>query len=325
MSTFDAEQLRKVIRETSSSNQLARRKQHRAILMAIIGIVTVAGVAIFIWVFIRKNSSSDVTGLAMVKTQSDAELPADSKDSVGQDQIGSDETTQHNTDPGHEASELAPIELKTSKLQGLEPKDPELMVPESEVPASTTLELKVLESEVPEKKPLWLKVLESKAPESTVPEQSSLELKVPEPKATELRAPAMTTPASQPADIPVTLGASEPRKQVPPKVKAPLRPAVRKTLPTPTSDAAFVPTFHILLSSLPSEEAAISERNRLSGLIPEPLVKLSISIEKVDLGERGTTYRLTTSDMPTREVADDYCAGVNQKDGDCLVIEHPAP
>jgi hypothetical protein len=128
-------------------------------------------------------------------------------------------------------------------------------------------------------------------------------------------------PSSPPSAV---AAVSETRKQAPAQSRPSLQPDLRRTSPESPLGKESATKYQIIFSSLPTEEAARVERDRLATLSSKPHGDPSVLIEKVDLGEGQVAYRVLASEVPTRETADDFCASVNRSGGDCLVIERQA-
>ncbi len=104
--------------------------------------------------------------------------------------------------------------------------------------------------------------------------------------------------------------------------KAP-EPKVVVSKPAPTKPMETVtPTgkYKIQLASVRSEAAAEGEWKRLSKKQPELLGKLTMSIMKADLGDKGLFYRLRGGPLPDEATAKKLCADLTAKKIGCLVV-----
>jgi len=113
--------------------------------------------------------------------------------------------------------------------------------------------------------------------------------------------------APQQAAVP---GADEPRKDVPvpPSPPAPMSPASPGTV-------------LVQLAAAKSEESALAEWNRVKSKHGELLAKLSPTVVRADLGERGVFYRLRAGTLPDRTAAEALCAALTAQGEACLVVK----
>jgi hypothetical protein len=73
------------------------------------------------------------------------------------------------------------------------------------------------------------------------------------------------------------------------------------------------------LASLRSLEGATRELNRLNRLYPE-LDQASLSVSRVDLGDRGIFYRILTAPFPDRSAAGELCHRLGANNAGCVLI-----
>ena len=86
--------------------------------------------------------------------------------------------------------------------------------------------------------------------------------------------------------------------------------------PRPAEAAGFM----VQLASLKSLQAANNEWARLQSSYRDLLGDLDLTIETVELGARGTFYRVQTGPFPNRATAQDMCWQIRTQKLDCLVV-----
>ena len=95
------------------------------------------------------------------------------------------------------------------------------------------------------------------------------------------------------------------------KAKFPPRPKRKPQIAAkPGDDIAMV----LHLSSLRSEQAAKRQWQDLQKTFPEPLGSLDAEIQRTELGDKGTFYRVLAGPLPSRSAAEQACAVVKSKD-----------
>lgn len=107
---------------------------------------------------------------------------------------------------------------------------------------------------------------------------------------------------------------------VPPAPQPAPQPAVKEeikpTPPMPSSSSGYM----VQLSALKTEDAAISEWNRIAKQHADVLGALAMNIQRADLGDKGIYWRLRAAYLPDRKSAEDVCAKLAQRKVGCLII-----
>lgn len=102
------------------------------------------------------------------------------------------------------------------------------------------------------------------------------------------------------------------------------KPASPTASSAPEQTAA-VPTggggFQVQLAAAKSEEAAMAEWTRIKNRHPDLLGKLTPSVMRADLGERGIFYRLRAGGLPDRAASDALCTAIKAQGDACLVVQ----
>lgn len=200
------------------------------------------------------------------------------------------EATAAKTAPTPPPAKPAPAAAATAKPAAVEPKPAETTAAaKPAMPAKPTASEPV---EVAAAKPA---TQGASAPAATVTEASNVKpAKTPE-TSTQVASAKAPEPASEPATA--TLKASG-----------------------PASAEAVQSGARIQIASLPSEEAAWQEWERLSGQFSTQLSGLTAIVRPADLGEQGTFYRIQTGPFDSVAAAEQRCATMKEAGLGCLVI-----
>ena len=86
------------------------------------------------------------------------------------------------------------------------------------------------------------------------------------------------------------------------------------------STAQPAPAYFVQLASLNSSTAAEQAWDALKEAHPALLDGLRLSLQSVDLGDRGVFYRVQTGPLPNRATAKDLCWQIKAAKQDCVVI-----
>jgi cell division septation protein DedD len=108
-----------------------------------------------------------------------------------------------------------------------------------------------------------------------------------------------------------------------PKSEPQPKPAAPSTAGEPKTQTAAVPAggaFVVQLASLKDRVRVDSEWARLQKAHPGLLGKRQLAVQTVDLGSRGTFYRMQAGFFADRAAADRVCAGLKAKKQDCIVL-----
>ncbi len=152
----------------------------------------------------------------------------------------------------------------------------------------------------------------------------------PPPAAAKGAPPAATKGAAAPSApavvIPTTPGATPTPEQVRAAAKpsAPPAPPAVKSEEQIASAPATAPigakAFKIQLSAVRSDAAAKTEWDKLKKTHPSVLGRLSLNVEKADLGQKGVYYRIQAGPFADRAAADAACQELTKQKASCLVI-----
>lgn len=139
----------------------------------------------------------------------------------------------------------------------------------------------------------------------TPPPKRETELKLAlDPKTGEAKLPADTAPAAGPAA---------------PAVEAPA--AAPAAPPTRTAAvAAKAAGYGVQLAALKDEAGTANEWRRLQAAFGSILGKLSLRVERADLGDRGVFFRLIATSFTNEDRASKACAELKALEQDCLVV-----
>ncbi|MCW9032818.1 MAG: SPOR domain-containing protein [Rhodospirillales bacterium] len=197
-------------------------------------------------------------------------------------------------------AEVGPIKVKPENPGGMEIPNRDKLVYErlGSKPGEPLVERLLPEPEKPVAMP---------APEPE-PEKAPVVVEKVMPKAVE-EAPKPAPMKLEPAPVEVT-------KAPEPKVVAPKPVVVTKPAIKPVASGKY----KIQLASVRSEAAAAGEWKRLSKRNSDLLGKLSMSLMKADLGDKGIFYRLRAGPLPDEAAAKKLCADLSAKKIGCLVV-----
>lgn len=93
----------------------------------------------------------------------------------------------------------------------------------------------------------------------------------------------------------------------------------------PAVEAAPAPRrYFIQLASLKGRETAEAEWRNLVKAHPALLQGLDLTLQPVDLGERGVFHRIQVGPLPNRATARDLCWQLKAKQQDCVVVRRRA-
>lgn len=144
-------------------------------------------------------------------------------------------------------------------------------------------------------------------PSAAVP--SPLGNAAPLPVAGVASAPSAPAPVAAPpsATVPVPTVASPP----------PLAPTAKAT-PSPPAAAG---SYRLQLGALKTEDAAKQEWLRLQRQQPDVLGKLSLTVSRVDLGDRGIYYRIQAGPIGDAAQAAQSCAALKSRNVGCILVK----
>jgi cell division septation protein DedD len=129
--------------------------------------------------------------------------------------------------------------------------------------------------------------------------------------------------------VPVTPSSATP---TPDQVRAAQKPAAPPAPPAVKAEAqvAAVPpaatapisgkAFKIQLGAVRTEAAARVEWDKLKKSFPSVLGRLSLNVEKADLGQKGIYFRIQAGPFNDRSAADAACAELTKQKTPCLAI-----
>ena len=80
------------------------------------------------------------------------------------------------------------------------------------------------------------------------------------------------------------------------------------------------PAYFVQLASLNSSVAAEQAWDSLKEAHPSLLGDMPLSLQTIDLGDRGVFYRVQTGPLPNRATAKDLCWQIKAEKQDCVVI-----
>lgn len=120
--------------------------------------------------------------------------------------------------------------------------------------------------------------------------------------------------AEEPVNTGIAAGAHV-VKETPPTAQVP-PPKVAQEI------AAVAPNegFAIQLGSLRSRDGARTEIARLKTLYKDLLQKLELTVQRTEIEERGTFYRIYTARFPSKGTANEICGQLKTLNQDCLVV-----
>ena len=80
------------------------------------------------------------------------------------------------------------------------------------------------------------------------------------------------------------------------------------------------PAYFVQLASLNSSAAAKQAWDSLKHAHPSLLDHMRLSLQTIDLGDRGVFYRVQTGPLPNRATAKDLCWQIKAAKQDCVVV-----
>ena len=126
--------------------------------------------------------------------------------------------------------------------------------------------------------------------------------------------PPAPAPAPQVATVPPAPVA--PPTPVAPKVAAPAPPAPKVAPPPPAAGS-----YRIQLGALKTEEAAKAEWLKLQRQNSDVLGKLSLSVSRIQLGAKGTYYRIQAGPVADEGRATQACAALKSRNVGCILVK----
>lgn len=144
----------------------------------------------------------------------------------------------------------------------------------------------------------------------------------PMPRPTPPALPPGDTPPDGPITVPgaptATVGpANQPQQQAAaPPSAAPLA----TTKPAAAPATAYTGGTRLQLGSLHSENEARQEWDRIKRKNPDLLGNLSATPVRIDLGEKGTFYRLQAGPVSDRATAERLCGELKQRNFGCMIV-----
>jgi type II secretory pathway predicted ATPase ExeA len=127
----------------------------------------------------------------------------------------------------------------------------------------------------------------------------------------------------QPAIVPAArldMRVAEARPSPPlPAAPAPQQSVVSRDPPPPTAPPAAA-AYRLQLGSVRSAEAARQVWDRLQSRHRDLLGRLSLSLQRANLGERGIFYRIQAGPLADAALADRTCAELRHRGDDCLIV-----
>ena len=133
-------------------------------------------------------------------------------------------------------------------------------------------------------------------------------------------APPAAAPAAEPEPAPpVATAVAPPEPAPPPKAVPPARTA--SAPPTSPATRASGGGYRVQLASLKSEDAAKRTWTDLSKRNADLFGKLSSSVVRADLGQKGVYYRLQAGPLPDAAAAQALCNRAKQRKLGCIVVK----
>lgn len=123
------------------------------------------------------------------------------------------------------------------------------------------------------------------------------------------------TPAPQVGTAPLSVPMAPPTA-VTPKTAAPA-PAVPKVTPVPPVPGSY----RLQLGALKTEDAAKAEWLKLQRQNSDVLGKLSLSISRIELGAKGTYYRIQAGPIADEGRAAQSCASLKSRNVSCILVK----
>ncbi|MGO8914906.1 MAG: SPOR domain-containing protein [Stellaceae bacterium] len=138
--------------------------------------------------------------------------------------------------------------------------------------------------------------------------------------------PSPATPAAAPPPAPVVAAPPAPIVAAAPPPAAAREPPAKALAPVvaaappPAPPAAAGKFYRLQLAAVRSPEAAKQEWERLKRLHGDVLGNLSLSAERVDLGERGIFYRIQVGPIADAAKAEQQCGELKRRGVSCLLV-----
>jgi cell division septation protein DedD len=160
-------------------------------------------------------------------------------------------------------------------------------------------------------------------PEAVLPRPTAPAKPTPSPSAsTAMAAAPAAAVASPPAVPPAAPPPPVPPAQVavapPPPVTAPSPPPPQPPAATPQ---AMGKGFRLQLGALKTEDAAKQEWLRLQKAQPDVLGKLTLAVSRIDLGDKGTYYRIQAGPITDSTQAMQACAMLKSRNVGCILVK----
>jgi cell division septation protein DedD len=136
-------------------------------------------------------------------------------------------------------------------------------------------------------------------------------------------APAVLPPADA---TQAAIGVAAPLRPVPPPPPAPVRSAAAApqaaTAPVPAQPAQAAPAsgFRIQVGAMRTEAEARTAWDQVQRRHPEILGRLAPSFARVELGERGSFFRVQAGPLPSRDAARSACERLSKAGTVCFVV-----
>jgi cell division septation protein DedD len=134
-----------------------------------------------------------------------------------------------------------------------------------------------------------------------------------------LAATASTPPPAVSPSPPVSAAAPPPAAAAPQATAPPAKPAAAPA--TAPAAAAAGKGYHLQLGAVRSAEGAKQEWERLRQRQPDLLGALSLATPRVDLGERGTFYRIQAGPIADAAQAERRCNELKRRGIGCLLVK----
>ncbi len=146
------------------------------------------------------------------------------------------------------------------------------------------------------------------------------------PAQTATATPTPPTPSPAPSPPPAAVAPPEP---APPATAAAPKATPQATPSTPPQTAALAPAtkatpggaYRVQLGAVRSEDAAKQEWERLKKQQPDVLGKLSLTTARVDLGDKGTFYRIQAGPIADQAQAEQACAALKSRNVGCILVK----
>lgn len=143
--------------------------------------------------------------------------------------------------------------------------------------------------------------------------------------------PAPKAPPAQPKVAAIQPPPPPPAPPKPVMAQPPATPAPPKSVPAPVQPAAVQPAapkaasagggYRLQLGAVPSEALAQSEWNRIKAAHGDLLNGLNAAFPHVDLGAKGTFYRVQAGPLPDMGRAQELCNALKQRGVGCILVK----